>query len=296
MSGMVEPDTYVVHQGPSATSSACGSATRTARSSAAPDGQDLEVALTLETSGAQRVLSDEQILELARLAHGRREALRHAAGHRVGAWPTDKTWLVQSRPITTLPPRTSRSARRRRGAPVLAARARRVDRTCERRRPGPDRPRPAGPAADRRGARGADDQPRLGAGHAPRRGARDRRRRDDLPRRDRLPRARRAVRRRAPATPPRPCATARSSPSTARRGRGARGRGRADRCQRPRRPGGAARTAPRRRATRDPALRRTWPSPSTPSRGRRAAGRRRRPAARGVHGRRRARAACTRGC
>ena len=99
VSGMVEPDTYVVHRDPPRILSVrVGHQDR--KIVRGPDGQDLEVALTLE-EGAQRLLSDEHVLELAQLAlavekhYGKPQDIEWAHAD-------DKTWLVQSRPITTL--------------------------------------------------------------------------------------------------------------------------------------------------------------------------------------------------
>ena len=156
---------------------------RPARSTSTPNGRRARCSTTSE------------ILELARLAHRRREALRHARRTSSGRWPTATTWLVQSRPITTL--HAARAGRAADRAVLLRGLAASPGR-ASRRGPGPAQPGRGRPAADRRGPGRADDQPRLGAGHAPRRRAGHRRRRHDLPRRDRLPRARRALRRRHP--------------------------------------------------------------------------------------------------
>ncbi len=99
VSGMVEPDTYVVHKdGPRVLSVRVGHQDR--KIVRGPDGQDLEVELTPE-EGAHRLVDDEHILELARLAmaveehYGKPQDIEWALAE-------GKTWLVQSRPITTL--------------------------------------------------------------------------------------------------------------------------------------------------------------------------------------------------
>ena len=99
VSGMVEPDTYVVHKdGPRVLSVRVGHQDRKIVRGA--DGQDLEVAVE-PAEGAHRFLDDEHILELARLAmaveehYGKPQDIEWAVAGR-------KTWLVQSRPITTL--------------------------------------------------------------------------------------------------------------------------------------------------------------------------------------------------
>ena len=100
VSGMVEPDTYLVPKEPLHVSSV-----RVGHQSAkivrGADGADETVALT-PAEGALRILTDEEILEIARLGiaveqhYGRPQDIEWA---RAGG----KTWLVQSRPITTLP-------------------------------------------------------------------------------------------------------------------------------------------------------------------------------------------------
>ncbi len=99
VSGMVEPDTYVVgREGPEIRSVRIGQQQRKITRDAR--GHDEVVDLTRE-EGSRRFLDDEQVLELARLAlaveqhYGRPQDIEWAiAGGR--------TWLVQSRPITTL--------------------------------------------------------------------------------------------------------------------------------------------------------------------------------------------------
>ena len=139
--------------------------------------------------------TDDQVLELARLAMAVEE---HYGTPQDIEWAMadGKTWLVQSRPITTL-----HAAPSRRATPtaaehkVLRPWPGGVDRPRQRCRAGPDGPLPARPAAAGRGAGRADDQSRLDVRHPAGRCAGDRRRRDDLPRGDRVPRAGRALRR-----------------------------------------------------------------------------------------------------
>lgn len=99
VSGMVEPDTYVVAKdGLKVLSVRVGHQTREIVRGA--DGGDAGVELSAE-AGGRRVLSDDEIVDLARLAvaverhYGSPQDIEwaRAAGH---------TFLVQSRPITTL--------------------------------------------------------------------------------------------------------------------------------------------------------------------------------------------------
>ena len=106
VSGMVEPDTYIVlKNGPKLLSVRVGHQTRQiVRGS---NGGDQEVELT-EHDGAKRVLTDDEILDLARLALA-------VEGHYGSpqdiewAFAGGKTYLVQSRPITTLHERADES-------------------------------------------------------------------------------------------------------------------------------------------------------------------------------------------
>ena len=99
VSGMVEPDTYVVQKnGPRLTNVRLGHQDRQiVRGS---DGADAIVALSPEEGGA-RILDDHRVLELARLAMAVEE---HYGSPQDIEWAmADSTvWLVQSRPITTL--------------------------------------------------------------------------------------------------------------------------------------------------------------------------------------------------
>lgn len=99
VSGMVEPDTYVVHKdGPRLLSARVGHQAR--KIVCGRDGAD-EVVDLLPAEGTQRQLDDEQVLALARLAlavevhYGVPQDIEWAIAG-------GKTWLVQSRPITTL--------------------------------------------------------------------------------------------------------------------------------------------------------------------------------------------------
>jgi pyruvate,water dikinase len=107
VSGSVEPDTYTVSKDPLAVLSARigQQAEEIVRG---PDGHPLDVNLDAEHA-AQRVLSDAQILELARLGlavenhYGKAQDIEWA-------YAGGQTWLVQTRPITTLHSRRSRRA------------------------------------------------------------------------------------------------------------------------------------------------------------------------------------------
>jgi pyruvate,water dikinase len=97
--GQVEPDTYVLSkEGPRLLSVRVGR--KSHQVVRGPDGRDLKVELS-PAEATRRVLSDEEVLALARLAldvetqYGAPQDVEWAiAGGR--------TWLVQSRPITTL--------------------------------------------------------------------------------------------------------------------------------------------------------------------------------------------------
>jgi len=99
VSGAVEPDTYLVAKdGPRLTSVRVGHQTH--KIVRGPEGCDLRVDLDA-ADGARRVLPDEQVLELARLAQRVEE---HYGLPQDLEWAVagGRTWLVQSRPITTL--------------------------------------------------------------------------------------------------------------------------------------------------------------------------------------------------
>lgn len=99
VSGMVEPDTYVVHKdGPRLLTVRVGHQDRKIVRGA--DGADEIVELSPE-EGTRRFLEDAQVLELARLAMKVEE---HYGSPQDIEWAMagGKTFLVQSRPITTL--------------------------------------------------------------------------------------------------------------------------------------------------------------------------------------------------
>lgn len=99
VSGAVEPDTYVLAKtGPRLLEARIGHQTH--KIVRGLDGADLRVDLDAQ-SGAERVLTDDEAIELARLAlrveqhYGTPQDLEWAIAD-------GRTWLVQSRPITTL--------------------------------------------------------------------------------------------------------------------------------------------------------------------------------------------------
>ncbi len=97
VSGEVEPDTYVVDKdGPHVRSVRVG--VQESKIVRGPDGEDLRVALTPEEA-RQRVLSDEEILDLARLGLA---VEAHYGTPQDMEWAIARatTYLVQSRPIT----------------------------------------------------------------------------------------------------------------------------------------------------------------------------------------------------
>jgi len=106
VSGQVEPDTYVVDKGgPSVIGARIG--VKTHRITRGADGAERRVDLAPE-AGRRRVLTDEQILQVARQGV--------AIEEHYGA-PQDVEWafaggelhILQSRPITTLPPKATRA-------------------------------------------------------------------------------------------------------------------------------------------------------------------------------------------
>ena len=107
VSGMVEPDTYVVRRvGPKLLSVRIGhQARKIVRGS---DGEDLTIELTPE-EGGRRFVDDERVLEIARLGleveahYGRPQDVEWALAD-------GRVWLVQSRPITTLGDRADADA------------------------------------------------------------------------------------------------------------------------------------------------------------------------------------------
>jgi pyruvate,water dikinase len=101
VSGMVEPDTYLVGRtGPTVLNTRIGH--QQFAIGRGPDGADQRVDLDPATA-AQRILTDERILEIARLGiateqhYGRPQDIEWAIAD-------DQVFLVQSRPITTLQP------------------------------------------------------------------------------------------------------------------------------------------------------------------------------------------------
>ena len=158
VSGMVEPDTYVVDKnGPRLLHVRVG--TQHFKIVRGPDGEDQRVELD-PAEGSRRVLTDDEVVEVARLGL--------AAEHHYGS-PQDTEWamagghtfLVQSRPVTAVGGAAGGGAGPTGcgagpgpgglGGPGVGCRAGAADA-----RPGP-------PPAGRRGPRGAHDQPRLGA-------------------------------------------------------------------------------------------------------------------------------------
>jgi pyruvate,water dikinase len=107
VSGAVEPDTYVVaKQGPRLLHARTGHQTH--KIVRGPDGHDLRIDLDAQT-GASRVLTDDEAIELARLALRVEE---HYGSPQDMEWAMadGQTWLVQSRPITTLDQEPAKAA------------------------------------------------------------------------------------------------------------------------------------------------------------------------------------------
>ena len=99
VSGAVEPDTYVLTKsGPQLLEARVGHQTH--KIVRGPSGADLRVELDPQT-GAERVLTDDEAISLARLAL-RVEQHYGAPQDMEWAIAEGRTWLVQSRPITTL--------------------------------------------------------------------------------------------------------------------------------------------------------------------------------------------------
>lgn len=107
VSGMVEPDTYVVPKAPLRVASA-RVGRQSVRIDRSADGSDQTVAMTAE-EGSRRVLTDADVLELARLGLA---VEKHYGAPQDIEWAqaAGKTWLVQSRPITTLAPRQAQAS------------------------------------------------------------------------------------------------------------------------------------------------------------------------------------------
>ena len=138
------------------------SASRSSRSSRGADGGDLTVPVT--DDGA-RVLDDDEVRTIARLAITARGTLRLPAGHRVGD---------RGRQDLAGAGASDHDPRQRGGAGTGRRRSRgdRLGRRaghCVGRGADPDHSRRRAPPRRRRGARRADDQPRLGSDHPPRR-------------------------------------------------------------------------------------------------------------------------------
>ena len=103
VSGEVEPDTYILTKaGPHLSSVRVG--TQSFKLVRGPDGADQHVDLTVE-EGRRRVLSDAEAVELARLGLAV-EAHYGSPQDTEWAMAGGKTYMVQSRPITTLGPPT----------------------------------------------------------------------------------------------------------------------------------------------------------------------------------------------
>jgi pyruvate,water dikinase len=99
VSGAVEPDTYILAKsGPRLLETRVGHQTH--KIVRGPSGGDLRVELDPQT-GAQRVLTDDEAIGLARLAL---QVEQHYGAPQDLEWAIadGHTWLVQSRPITTL--------------------------------------------------------------------------------------------------------------------------------------------------------------------------------------------------
>jgi pyruvate,water dikinase len=99
VSGAVEPDTYLLAKaGPRLLEARVGHQTH--KIVRGPSGRDLRVELDPHT-GAQRVLTDDEVIGLARLAL---QVEQHYGAPQDLEWAISDghTWLVQSRPITTL--------------------------------------------------------------------------------------------------------------------------------------------------------------------------------------------------
>jgi pyruvate,water dikinase len=107
VSGMVEPDTYLVDRiGPTVLSTRIGN--QQVAIMRGPDGADQQIELD-PAAAAGRILTDERILEIARLGiateqhYGRPQDIEWAIAN-------DQVFLVQSRPITTLKPEAPAAA------------------------------------------------------------------------------------------------------------------------------------------------------------------------------------------
>ncbi len=99
VSGMVEPDTYLVRKSPLAVMSV-RVGVQTKKIVRGADGADQTIELSPD-EGGHRVLTDAEVLDLARLGQAVEE---HYGTPQDIEWAVaeGRTWLVQSRPITTL--------------------------------------------------------------------------------------------------------------------------------------------------------------------------------------------------
>ena len=100
--GQVEPDTYVVSKSAPTIATRIGS--KTFQIVRGPDGRDRRIENDAETA-TQRVLSDDQVLALAELA---RRVEQHYGSPQDTEWAIEggDIFFVQSRPITTLAPKS----------------------------------------------------------------------------------------------------------------------------------------------------------------------------------------------
>ena len=180
VSGMVEPDTYIVDKN--------GLRLLHARVGAqhfkivrGPDGEDQRIDLDL-SEGGLRVLADDEVVEVARLGLA---VEQHYGSPQDTEWAMagGRTFIVQSRPVTATGggrdhPRRTRcgpgSGPGRFGGPGVRRRTRAAN--AGRR----------SSSGNRRGSRRPHDESGLGAHHAAGGGGGDRRWRHDLPRRNRL--------------------------------------------------------------------------------------------------------------
>ena len=213
VSGRVEPDTYILDKvGPRLLSVRQGK--QKFKIVRGPDGADVEQPLDAGEVD-RRSLSQAEIIAIAELGL---RAERHYGTPQDLEWAraAGATYLVQSRPITTL--RRSggiRAATDGFGYPdSLTLWLGGICRARVRAGTNPHLPQPAARVPRRRSPGRRDDKSGLGAGNAPRDRVDHRRGRRDLSRGDRLPRASAALRSRHRATPLRACAPAKKSPST----------------------------------------------------------------------------------
>jgi pyruvate,water dikinase len=195
VSGRVEPDTYILDKpGPRLLS------VRQSRQKfkivRGPDGADIEPPLD-ESEADRRSLSQAEIIAIAELGL---RAERHYGTPQDLEWAraAGATYLVQSRPITTLGAQAASEphpAAPASAAPaLLTLRLGGIRRARVRAGADPHLPQPAARVHRRRGPGRRDDKSGLGAGNASRGRVDHRRGRRDLSRGDRLPRASAALR------------------------------------------------------------------------------------------------------